>query len=242
MNSWEENRKVRKINIAIDGHSSCGKSSTSKLLAARLHYKYIDTGAMYRAVTLYILENGVNGEDEHELAHALDSIEIDFRLAGDSGSRTILNGRDVEEAIRTMEVSGNVSAVSTISAVRRKLVEQQREIARGKGVVMDGRDIGTVVLPDAELKVFMTAAIEVRAERRYLELQQNGVHTSLSAVMENLAERDRIDSSREDSPLRKADDAIVLDTSGHTLKSQTDWLYERAMALIHPSSPHMERE
>lgn len=223
----------KKINIAIDGHSSCGKSTTSKLLAARLQYKYIDTGAMYRAVTLYLLQESIDWCNEVNLAGILDNIHIDFKVNEEGISRTQLNGKDVEDAIRTMEVSSNVSEVSTISMVRRKLVEQQQQIAVERGVVMDGRDIGTVVLPEAEFKVFMTAALEVRAARRYSELKERGMNLSIEEVRENLANRDRIDSSRKDSPLRQAEDAILLDTSDHSLESQTEWLYQRAMEVIH---------
>lgn len=224
-------RERPKINIAIDGYSSCGKSTTSKLLAARLHYKYIDTGAMYRAVTLYFLRNNIDWNDDVSLQAALEDIRIDFR-AGSSGNRTLLNGRDVEEDIRSMEVSQQVSAVSAVSAVRRMLVEQQRAIADEKGVVMDGRDIGTVVLPDAELKIFMSATPEIRAMRRYLELKDKGMEVGIDAVLANLQERDRIDSTREDSPLRQADDALLLDTSEHSIETQTEWIYARAMEII----------
>lgn len=222
---------MKKINIAIDGHSSCGKSTTSKILARKLAYKYIDTGAMYRAVTLYMIENDIDFKDEEVLMDTLPKIQVDFRMDPEKGNRTTLNGRDVEDDIRTMKVSALVSPVSTIPSVRRKLVEQQQVIAAGKGVVMDGRDIGTVVLPNAELKVFMTASLEARAKRRWEELKRKGQDISLEEVSRNLSERDRIDSGREDSPLKMADDAILLDTTGITIEDQTAWL-EKKVALV----------
>lgn len=218
---------MKKINIAIDGHSSCGKSTTSKRLARELGYKYIDTGAMYRAVTLYLLDHHCDWNNREKLAEVLGQIHVDFKVEG-SGSRTLLNGRDVEDEIRTMRVSNNVSEVSTISAVRAKLVEQQQEIARQKGVVMDGRDIGTVVLPDAELKVFMTATLEARAGRRWKELKEGGMNLSLDDVKANLQHRDHIDSTRQDSPLTQAKDALLLDTSDMTVDEQTEWLVSKA--------------
>ena len=238
MNSQEEKmkRELRKINIAIDGHSSCGKSTTSKLLAKKLHYKYVDTGAMYRAVTYYLLKNSTGWRDEQALAKTLKRIDVDFKIDEEEGFRTLLNGEDVEDAIRTMEVSDHVSEVSTISIVRRKLVEQQQLIAVEKGVVMDGRDIGTVVLPNAEFKVFMTATIEARAMRRFSELKDRGTGITLDHVAVNLQNRDRIDSSRDDSPLRRADDAILLDTSDITIAEQTDWLYVQALTIINIGS------
>lgn len=221
-----------KINIAVDGHSSCGKSTTSRLLARRLSYKYIDTGAMYRAVTLYLLRHGIDWNDPVALAEALDDIRIDFSYSEAGGNRTWLNGEDVEEAIRSMEVSSKVSEVSTVSAIRRKLVEQQQAIAEGKGVVMDGRDIGSVVLPDAELKVFMTASIEARTGRRWKELRDKGREITREEVQRNLEHRDHIDSTREDSPLMQAGDALLLDTSGMTIEEQTEWIIRKVEALL----------
>lgn len=203
---------MRKITIAIDGYSSCGKSTLAKALAKKLGYAYVDSGAMYRAVTLFFLENGVNWDDPEAVRSALEQIEIHFENDG-SGNRTYLNGRDVEEAIRQMEVSENVSPVAAIPAVRRALVHLQQALGHKKGIVMDGRDIGTVVFPGAELKIFLTADPEVRVMRRYLELKNKGLDIEMEKVRENLAERDRIDSTREDSPLRQAPDAWVLDNS-----------------------------
>ncbi|MCB0502633.1 MAG: (d)CMP kinase [Bacteroidetes bacterium] len=221
-----------KINIAIDGYSSCGKSSTSKKLAKKLHYKYIDTGAMYRAVTYYFLQHKIDWKNENQLTDALNHIHINFQLNEWKENRTVLNGEDVEEAIRTMEVSKKVSEVSTVSAVRKMLVEQQQKIAIDKGVVMDGRDIGTVVLPNAELKIFMTAGIEVRTKRRWLELQANGIDLTYEEVKNNLEHRDLIDSTRLDSPLKQASDALLLDTSEMRLEEQIEWIYSKALSKI----------
>ncbi|MEZ5008051.1 MAG: (d)CMP kinase [Chitinophagales bacterium] len=221
-----------KINIAIDGYSSCGKSSTSKKLAKKLHYKYVDTGAMYRAVTYYLLQHKIDWNNEVELEKALPNIHINFQLNDKKENRTILNGEDVEEAIRTMEVSKCVSEVSTISSIRKVLVEQQQKIAIDKGMVMDGRDIGTVVLPNAHLKVFMTASIEVRTKRRWLELQAKGVDLTYEEIRNNLEHRDLIDSTRLDSPLKQASDALLLDTSEMQLDEQVNWIYVKALSII----------
>jgi cytidylate kinase len=214
-----------KINIAIDGHSSCGKSSTSKLLAARLKYKYIDTGAMYRAVTYYLLINDIDWHDHSLLSEILEQIDVDFVVNEKGENRTLLNGKDVEVEIRTMKVSNCVSEVSAISSIRKKLVQQQQLIAKRKGVVMDGRDIGTVVLPDAELKIFMTASIAARTERRWLELKSKGIGLTKEEVQKNLEHRDFIDSTRADSPLKQAKDAIRLDNSDMNLEQQLEFIY-----------------
>lgn len=212
---------MKKIIIAIDGNSGCGKSSTAKAIARELQYIYIDTGAMYRAVTLFFIQHDVDLQNDRDVSEALKEIDISFEYNMSSGkNETYLNGKNVEYDIRQMDVSNLVSPVSEISAVRRKLVEQQRRMGKTRGVVMDGRDIGTVVFPDAELKIFMTASLEVRAERRRLELQEKGVEVDLKEVIENLHNRDRIDSSRNDSPLKKADDAIEIDTSNLTFDEQ----------------------
>lgn len=216
---------MKKINIAIDGHSSCGKSTTSKILAKKLKYKYIDTGAMYRAVTYYLLINDIDWHDHSLLSEILEQIDIDFEVNENKENRTLLNGKDVEVEIRTMKVSNHVSEVSAISSIRKKLVEQQRQIAKNKGVVMDGRDIGTVVLPDACLKIFMTANIEARTERRWLELKAKGIALSPDEVRKNLEHRDYIDSNRADSPLKQASDAILLDTSKMNLEEQVNFIY-----------------
>ena len=217
----------RKIVIAVDGFSSCGKSTFAKLVAARLGYIFIDTGAMYRAVTLWAIEhdcvhNGIL--DEERLVASLDRIHIDFRFNPDRGASDIyVDGEWVEGKIRTISVSNLVSAVSAIGEVRARLVAMQQEMGRDKGVVMDGRDIGTVVFPDAELKIFMTADPEVRAERRYLELQAKGEQVSREEIAENIVLRDHLDQTRAISPLRKAEDAIVLDNGGMTLEQEMEW-------------------
>lgn len=209
--------------IAIDGHAGCGKSSTAKQVAKRLGYMYIDTGAMYRAVTLYFLQNKVDTTNPHAVAKALENIEIRLKLDPMTGSqRVMLNSKDVEDKIRDLEVSQAVSSISTISAVRKKMVAQQQEMGAVKGVVMDGRDIGTVVFPNADLKIFMTASDEVRAQRRLVEMQQKGEVAEFETILANLRERDKIDSTRADSPLKKADDAYVIDTSNITFEQQVN--------------------
>ena len=217
----------KKIVIAVDGFSSCGKSTFAKLVAARLGYIFIDTGAMYRAVTLYALENGAiqNGIlDEEVLVGLLDNIDISFRFNPERGASDIyVNDVWVEGKIRTIEVSNLVSAVSAVGEVRKRLVALQQRMGRDKGVVMDGRDIGTVVFPNAELKIFMTADPEVRAERRYAELLAKGEQVSKEEIVENIRQRDHLDQTRAISPLRKADDAIVLDNGGMTLEEEMEW-------------------
>ncbi len=229
----------RKIIIAIDGHSSCGKSTFAKAIAARLGYIFIDTGAMYRAVTLYALEHGAIPSgiaDEERIEAMLGDINIDFRFNPARGASDIyVNGDLVESKIRTIEVSNCVSAVSSIAAVRRKLVAMQQEMGRKRGVVMDGRDIGTVVFPEAELKIYMTADAMVRAERRYKELTAKGDNVTLDEVYENVVSRDKADMSRAISPLRKADDAIVLDNSHMSVEEQMAWFdkeFERVTSLL----------
>lgn len=203
---------MKRIIIAIDGFSSCGKSTLAKALAKALHFAYVDTGAMYRAVTLFFLENNVDMNTRATVLAALDSIEIHFERKS-SGNHVFLNGKDVENEIRTMRISEMVSPVSTISEVRRFLVAQQKKMGNRKALVMDGRDIGTVVFPEAELKVFLTAAPDIRAQRRFDELAAKGQLTDFDSVKRNLMERDMIDSNRADSPLRQADDAILIDNS-----------------------------
>lgn len=222
---------MRKITIAIDGHSSCGKSTMAKDLARKIGYIYVDTGAMYRAVTLYALRNGML-DDKEALEHALGDIKITFRLNEDSRPETYLNGENVEREIRSIEVSNHVSPIATLPFVRKFLVAQQQAMGTEKGIVMDGRDIGTVVFPDAELKIFVTASTEVRAQRRYDELKAKGQEASYDEILKNVVERDYIDSHREVSPLRKADDAIELDNSHMTIAQQNEWLmnaYEKAV-------------
>lgn len=218
---------MKKIIIAIDGYSSCGKSSFAKAIAARMGYIFIDTGAMYRGVTLWTLRHGLLSDgviDTEALCAALPSIELTFeyndqRKAGD----LMLCGENVESAIRSIEVSDLVSHVSAIPQVRAHLVAMQQAMGRDKGIVMDGRDIGTTVFPHAELKIFMTADADVRALRRYKELTAKGEHVSLEEVRRNVVERDRIDQTREESPLRRADDAIILDNSHMTVAQQMEW-------------------
>ncbi|MCG8310451.1 MAG: (d)CMP kinase [Cytophagales bacterium] len=218
---------MKKIVIAIDGNSGCGKSSTAKALARQLRYIYIDTGAMYRAVTLFFIKHKIDLKNDLDVAEALKQIDISFEYNIVTGkNETFLNGKNVERDIRQMEVSNLVSPVSEISQVRKKLVDQQRRLGEGKGVVMDGRDIGTVVFPNAELKIFMTADLEIRAKRRQLELAEKGTKVALNDVIDNLKNRDIIDSSRADSPLRKADDAHVVDTSHLTFDEQVDKILE----------------
>lgn len=227
---------AKKIVIAVDGFSSCGKSTFAKLVAARLGYIFIDTGAMYRAVTLYALENGAinNGIlNEEALVGLLDDIDISFRFNPERGASDIyVNDVWVEGKIRTIEVSNLVSSVSAVAEVRKRLVALQQRMGQDKGVVMDGRDIGTVVFPNAELKIFMTADPEVRAERRYHELQAKGEQVSMEEIVENIRQRDHLDQTRAISPLRKADDAIVLDNSAMSVEEQMAWFDEQYRRVI----------
>ncbi len=212
---------MKNIVIAIDGNSGCGKSSTAKAIARRLEYIYIDTGAMYRAVTLFFIKHKVDLSNDRDVESALTQIDISFEYnIKTSKNETFLNGRNVENEIRQMEVSNMVSPVSEISRVRKKLVDQQRRLGNGKGVVMDGRDIGTVVFPNADLKIYMTADLKVRALRRQKELLEKDTVVDLKKVIENLEGRDVIDSSRADSPLIKASDAYEIDTSNLTFDEQ----------------------
>ncbi len=218
---------MKKIIVAIDGYSSCGKSTLAKALAKSLHYAYLDSGAMYRAVTLFFLENQVDYNDPDAVEAALHQIEIHFeRIEGQN--HTFLNRRDVERDIRTMHVSEHVSPVSTISIVRRAMVRQQQMMGKRRGIVADGRDIGTVVFPDAELKIFLVADADVRTSRRHLELAAKGIDADWNQIQKNLLDRDRIDSSRADSPLRQAEDSVVID---NTLLSEEQQL-EKALALF----------
>ena len=218
----------KKIVIAIDGHSSCGKSTMAKALAQKLGYVYIDSGAMYRVVTLHALRknlipNGIPAVDK--VIDELKNIKITFQWDEKSGKNTtFFNGENVEEEIRQLEVSQNVSPISTIAEVREEMVKQQRENGKNKGIVMDGRDIGTVVFPDAELKIFMTASAEVRAQRRFLELKEKGQEVNFDEILKNVEGRDKIDSERKVSPLKQADDAIVLDNSNLSREEQLNWV------------------
>lgn len=220
------------IIIAIDGFSSCGKSTMAKDLAREIGYIYVDTGAMYRSVTLYALRHGMfradGSIDTGALEAAMPEIRITFKLNKETGRPdTYLNGELVEKDIRTMEVSSKVSPIAALPFVRKALVEQQQMMGREKGIVMDGRDIGTAVFPDAELKVFVTASAEVRAQRRYDELKAKGMEADYASILKNVEERDYIDSHREVSPLRKADDAVELDNSHMTIAEQKQWLMEK---------------
>lgn len=216
---------LKKIIIAIDGFSSCGKSTLARELAQELEYIYIDSGAMYRAMTLYAIENNLisdAGADITKIEKGLNSVNISFVPDKDYNPLTILNGREVERQIRNIEVSSFVSEISKIASVRRKMVALQRDMGKNKGIVMDGRDIGTVVFPNAELKLFITADIDVRAKRRYDELVSKNMSVSLDEIRNNIAERDRIDQSRSESPLKKADDAIIIDNSNLTREEQLE--------------------
>jgi len=211
-----------KIIIAIDGYSSCGKSSTAKGVAEKLGYHYIDTGAMYRAVTLYFLQNHISMSNPKEVSAALEKIDIEFRSNKEGKSETYLNGLNVEEEIRKLYVADQVSEVAAIKDVRKAMVRQQQRMGRKKGFVLDGRDIGTVVFPEAELKIFMNADPLIRAQRRQQELIEKGELEDLGEILENIRKRDIIDTTREESPLRQAPDAYVLDTTFMTLDEQVE--------------------
>ena len=227
---------TKKIIIAIDGFSSCGKSTFAKAIAARLGYIFIDTGAMYRAVTLYALEHGaiVDGKvAEDRVVALLPDVNISFRFNAERGaSDAYVNGERVEDKVRSIEVSNMVSHVSSIAQVREKLVAMQQQMGRARGVVMDGRDIGTVVFPDAELKIFMTADAQVRAERRYAELKAKGDDVTMEEILENVISRDKADMTREISPLRQAEDAVVLDNSHMSVEEQMAWFMERYEGIV----------
>lgn len=224
---------MSRINIAIDGLSGCGKSSTAKAVAKSLHYKFIDTGAMYRAVTLYFIQNNIDLDNHDQVIEALSQIQVDFEFNQESQkNETILNQQNVEEEIRKMYVAEMVSAVSAIKEVRVAMVAQQQEMGKHKGVVMDGRDIGSVVFPNAELKVFMTASTQVRAKRRQEELAVKGEIVDLKDIMENLESRDHQDSTRAESPLIKVDDAIEIDTSNLKFDNQVQKVLDLAISHI----------
>ena len=228
--------QTQKIVIAIDGFSSCGKSTFAKAIAARLGYIFIDTGAMYRAVTLYALEQGaiLDGKvDEAAVVALLPEVNISFRFNAERGASDVyVNGELAEGKIRSIEVSNCVSSVSSIREVREKLVAMQQQMGRERGVVMDGRDIGTVVFPDAELKIFMTAEPKVRAERRYAELTAKGDKVTMEEILENVISRDKADMERTISPLRQAEDAVVLDNSYMTVEEQMAWFMERYEKIV----------
>lgn len=221
---------MKKIIIALDGHSSCGKSTMAKVLAREIGYIYVDTGAMYRTVTLFALRNGVfSGEqlDAERLAALMPQLEVSFKLDPETNlPLAMLNGEVVEQEIRTMEVSSRVSPVAALPFVREAMTAMQQRMGEQKGIVMDGRDIGTVVFPQAELKIFVTASAEVRAQRRYDELKAKGENVTFEEILKNVQERDYIDSHREVAPLRQAEDALVLDNSNMTKKEQNQWLLD----------------
>ncbi|MDI9867049.1 (d)CMP kinase [Flectobacillus sp. DC10W] len=227
---------MKKIIIALDGYSSCGKSTTAKRVAAQLGYAFIDTGAMYRAVSLYFHEHHISLTNPKEIEKALSDIHITFQFNEHRGASDVyLNGLNVEDEIRKMYISQMVSEVSAITIVRKAMVAQQQKMGKSRGVVMDGRDIGTKVFPDAEVKVFMTADPVIRAERRQLELLQKGEMIDLEEILENLKKRDIIDSTREEGPLVQAEDAILMDTSFMTLEEQVDFviqLHDARVALL----------
>lgn len=228
---------MKKITIAIDGHSSCGKSTMAKELARKLGYIYVDTGAMYRTVTLYAMRNDMfdaEGEVKTDaLLAAMPQIEVSFKVNAETGRPdACLNGEVVEKIIRSIEVSNHVSKIAAIPFVREAMVDQQRRMGKEKGIVMDGRDIGTTVFPDAELKIFVTASSKVRAQRRYDELKEKGMPADFDEILKNVEERDYIDSHREVSPLRKADDALLLDNSEMTIPEQNAWIDEKVKCLI----------
>lgn len=223
---------MKKIVIAIDGYSSCGKSTMAKDLAREVGYIYVDTGAMYRAVTLFAMRNGVfdaeGNIDETRLKALLPDVKLTFKLNSETKLPEVcLNGECVERDIRTLEVSQHVSPIAALPFVREKLVEQQQAMGKEKGIVMDGRDIGTVVFPDAELKIFVTASAEIRAQRRFKELEAKGMPANFDEILQNVEQRDYIDTHRETSPLRQADDALVLDNSHLTIADQKVWLMEK---------------
>lgn len=223
---------MKKIIVAIDGHSSCGKSTMAKDLAREVGYIYVDTGAMYRAVALFAMRNNLfdaeGNINTERLEQLLPEVKISFKLDPEtSRPMTCLNGEVVEQEIRSLEVSQHVSPIAALPFVRAKLVEQQQAMGKEKGIVMDGRDIGTVVFPEAELKIFVTASAEIRAQRRYKELQAKGMPADFDDILKNVEERDYIDSHRATSPLRQADDALVLDNSHLTIEEQKKWLMEK---------------
>lgn len=227
---------TKKIVIAIDGFSSCGKSTFAKAIAARLGYIFIDTGAMYRAVTLCAINQSAVSEDmvnEQAVVALLDGVDISFKFNSERGASDVyVNGECVEDQIRSIEVSNCVSRISSIREVREKLVALQQQMGRDRGVVMDGRDIGTVVFPDAELKIFMTADAKVRAERRYAELTAKGDKVTMEEILENVISRDKADMTRAISPLRQAEDAVVLDNSYMSVEEQMEWFMERYESLV----------
>ena len=235
---------MKNLVIAIDGYSSCGKSTTAKAVAAALHYAYLDTGAMYRGVTLYLLENGIPFDDLARVEHALQhDIHISFKRNRRTGRNELcLNDEIREDDIRQMRISNAVSEVSVIVQVRHAMVAQQQRMGRKRGVVMDGRDIGTTVFPDAEVKIFMTAEVEIRAQRRQEELAAKGEVVPLEDIIENLRKRDHIDSTRAESPLRRAADAVLLDTTHITVTEQVDFVLDKVSSALFAAYAHKVNE
>jgi cytidylate kinase len=231
---------MKNLVIAIDGYSSCGKSTTAKAVAAALHYAYLDTGAMYRGVTLFLLENAIDFADMPRIEQALrDDIHISFKRNRRTGRNELcLNDSSREDDIRQMRISNSVSEVSVIAQVRHAMVAQQQRMGRKRGVVMDGRDIGTTVFPDAEVKIFMTADVTIRAERRQEELAAKGEHVPLDEIIENLRKRDHIDSTRAESPLRRAADAVLLDTTHITITEQVDFVLDKVSSALFAAYAH----
>lgn len=228
---------MKKIIVAIDGHSSCGKSTMAKQLAKKVGYIYVDTGAMYRAVTLFAMQNGIidnNGNiDVEQLKTAINDINITFKLySATSLPETFLNDQCVEREIRSIKVSQNVSNIAALGFVREQMVAQQQRMGKDKGIVMDGRDIGTAVFPQAELKIFVTASANVRAQRRYDELKQKGMEADFDEILKNVVERDYIDTHREINPLTQAADALLLDNSNMTIDEQNEWIYKAFLAKV----------
>ena len=222
---------IRNLVIAIDGPAASGKSTTARLAAERQGYLHVDTGAMYRAVTLKVLRAGLRPDDEEGINRLIGSTRVELRRAGEE-IRVILDGHDVTDGIRTSEVTRAVSAVSRFRRVRERMVEEQRRIGNGQGIVLEGRDIGTVVFPNADLKVFLVAGIEARAKRRQAELRAQGVETDMAQLVREIEERDRLDSTRMESPLRKAPDAVVLDTSNLTIDEQVEFVVQKAREIL----------
>lgn len=220
-----------KLIIAIDGPAGSGKSTTARLVAERLGLLHIDTGAMYRAVTVKVLEEGVSPDDSDRISRLVESTKVELRRVG-AVQHVFLDGRDVTDRVRDPDVTGAVSAVSRIRAVREALVQQQRALGAARGVVLEGRDIGTVVFPDADLKIFLVASLDSRAERRKVELQQTGIETPLDSLKKEIARRDGLDSSREESPLMRAPDALEVDTSDLTIDEQVERVVEKAREIL----------
>ncbi len=228
---------MKQLVIAIDGYSSCGKSTTAKAVAHLLHYAYVDTGAMYRGVTLHLLEHGIAFDDLPAVEQVLKNLTISFRRHPQTGRNDLfLDGVNREDDIRQMRISNSVSEVSVIPQVRHALVAQQQRMGRKRGVVMDGRDIGTTVFPDAEVKVFMTADMELLAYRLQMELAEKGEHVPLADIIDNLRKRDHIDSTRAESPLRRAADAVLLDTTHITISEQVDFVIDQVSSALFAAS------